>query len=244
MIAIKHNILADISESGYTIVLGKEFHLSSELEKSWKEFREEWNHLPVDAYLKDKGKYRFRRYGRFFFLPITGEIVSLPPAAFVQSKEVNKLYGNLKREFVALHPQVTENIFLQELIRFNFSHFPVEEAMTQHPWEVGIHVIRILAKPSEPGNPTPEGKHRDGHNFVAMHLIQRKNVSGGETTIYNTDEQPLQDVALLNPLDSVYVEDARVMHRVTPIHSENNIDSGKRDMLLVTYDYRPQLVLP
>ena len=105
-------------------------------------------------------------------------------------------------------------------------------------------MIRIQAKPSEQGNPTPEGKHRDGHNFVAMHLIQRKNVSGGGTTIYNKDEQPLQYVVLRNPLDSVYVEDARVMHSVTPIHSENNIEPGERDVLLVTYDYRPQLVLP
>ncbi len=42
-------------------------------------------------------------------------------------------------------------------------------------FEVGLHQIRVLATPDAPGRPTPEGRHRDGHDFIGMHLIGRVN---------------------------------------------------------------------
>jgi hypothetical protein len=123
---------------------------------------------------------------------------------------------------------------LRELIKFDFCQFSPETAAIQKPWEVGIHEIRIIAKPNESGKPTPEGRHRDGYNFIAMHLMRRQNIVGGVTTLYQEGEKVLQAVTLLDPLDSVYVDDTRVMHDVTPISPANH-RPGIRDMLIVTY---------
>ena len=235
------SLRADICGRGYTFVLGSAFHLSSDIEKCWEELRRDWNHLPADVCLKDKDRYRFRRYDRFFFLPVSGELLPLPHAAFFQSKEVNKLHGGIQREFAGIRARTFENTFLRQLIKFDFCQFSSKSNMIQKPWEVGIHEIRIVAKPGEAGKPTPEGLHRDGYNFIAMHLIRRQNILGGVTTIYDKRKQPLQALKLLDPLDSVYVEDARVMHDVTPVYSETNDVEGIRDVLVVTYDYRPRL---
>jgi hypothetical protein len=67
-----------------------------------------------------------------------------------------------------------------------------------------------------------------------MHLIRRRNIAGGVTTVYGEGDKVLQALTLLDPLDSIYVEDTRVTHDVTPVHSENQI-RGIRDVLVVTY---------
>lgn len=232
---------ADIRGPGYTFVLGSTLSLSPGMESDWEELQGDWNHLPADVCLKDKGRYRFRRYDRFFFLPVSGELRPLPHGAFFQSKGVNKLHGGIKRQFAALRTRTFENIFLRELIKFDFCQFSLKSPMMRTAWEVGIHEIRIVAKPGKAGKPTPEGPHRDGYNFIAMHLIRRQNILGGVTTLYNKRKRTLQALTLLDPLDSIYIEDARVMHDVTPVYSENNNVRGIRDMLVVTYGYHPQL---
>ena len=230
-----------IQRRGYSFVLGSTICLSPDIESYWEELRGDWNHLPADACLKDKGRYRFRRYDRFLFLPVSGELLPLPHTAFFQGKGFNNLHGGLKREFAALRKLTFENIFLRELIKFDFFQFSPESTTIQKPWEVGIHEIRIVAKPAAAGKPTPEGPHRDGYKFIAMHLMKRQNILGGVTTIFDKRKQTLQAVTLLDPLDSVYVEDARVIHDVTPIYLEKHNVRAIRDVLIVTYDYQPRL---
>ncbi|MGH8546981.1 MAG: 2OG-Fe dioxygenase family protein, partial [Gammaproteobacteria bacterium] len=226
---------------GYSFALDNAICLSPDMEGHWEELRGDWNHLPADACLKDSGRYRFRRYDRFFFRPVSGDLRPLPHTAFFQGKGFNKLHGGIKREFAALRKLTFDNIFLRELIKFDFSQFSPKSTTMQKPWEVGIHEIRIVAEPAAAGKPTPEGPHRDGYKFIAMHLIRRQNILGGVTTICDKRKQPLQALTLLDPLDSVYVEDSRVIHDVTPIYSEKNNVPGIRDMLIVTYDYHPRL---
>jgi hypothetical protein len=228
-------VRADIRGCGYAFVLGSKFRLSSDTKESWEELRVDWDHLPADVYLRDQAGYRFRRYDRFCFLPVSGELLPLPHTAFFQRKEFNKLYGDIKREFAGLPARTLENVFLRELVKFDFCQLFPRNAPVENCWEVGVHEIRIVAKPGEAGKPTPEGAHRDGCNFIAMHLVRRRNIVGGVTTLYDESEKVLRDLTLLDPLDSVYVEDARVMHDVTPVYAESHTP-GIRDMLVVTYD--------
>jgi len=234
------SVRADIRGRGYAFVSGSTLHLSPDMERDWKELQDDWNHLLADVYLRDKGGYRFRRYDRFCFLPISGELRPLPHSAFFQSKAVNKLHGDMQREFAELRARTIENIFLREVIKFGFCHFSPNSTLMQKAWEVGIHEIRIVAKPGEASRPTPEGPHHDGYKFIAMHLIRRQNILGGVTTLYDERAQTLQALTLLEPLDSVYVEDARVMHDVSPVYSQDNNMLGIRDMLVVTYDNHAQ----
>jgi hypothetical protein len=240
-ITIKQDVLANIAKIGYAHVSGDEFAISSNIEKSWNLLQEDWEHLPPDNYLRDGRQYRLRRYGRFSYLPSSDEVLPLSHAPFVQSEKTNKLYGGLQRKFAEIRTETYRNLFLHELIKSNFSHFPIDNIMTTNHWEIGVHQIRIDATINEPGEPTPEGIHRDGNNFVAMHLIRRQNGSGGLSTIYDNDKIPLQVVILVKPLDSIFVEDGRVMHDVTTFHPQNKKLRGIRDMLVITYDYTPKI---
>jgi hypothetical protein len=233
-------VRADIRRRGFGFVSGSQFHLSYDTRESWQALRSDWHHLPADAYLKDQGRYRFRRYDRFFFLPISGELLPLPHRPFLQRKGFNQLHGDIEREFARLPARSLENVFLRELVKFDFGQFSPRNDLIEKPWEVGIHEIRIVAKPGEAGKPTPEGRHRDGYNFIAMHLIRRRNIVGGVTTLYGNGNKILQALTLLDPLDSLYVEDTRVTHDVTPVHSENQT-RGIRDVLVVTYRCAPSM---
>jgi hypothetical protein len=240
-ITIKQDVLTSIVKCGYALVSADEFAISSNIEKSWNLLQEDWDVLPPDNYLRGGKQYRFRRYGRLSYLPSSDGVLPLSHATFVQSEKMNKLYGGLQRKFAEIRTETYRNFFLHELIKSNVSHFPINDIMTTHHWEIGVHQIRIVATINEPGEPTPEGVHRDGHNFVAMHLIRRQNGSGGLSTIYDNDKIPLQVVMLVTPLDSIFVEDGRVMHDVTTFHPQNKQRRGIRDMLVITYDYTPKI---
>ncbi len=50
-------------------------------------------------------------------------------------------------------------------------------------WHVEIHQFRIEAHAGQEGQPTPEGMHRDGVDWVLVLLVNRVNISEGETSI-------------------------------------------------------------
>ena len=97
-------------------------------------------------------------------------------------------------------------------------------------WIAGLHMIRVVADGDSPGLPTPEGRHRDGHDFIGMHLVSRRSCSGGMSVIYRPGEPPVE-LTLASPLDSFIVDDDAITHEVTPIAAVG--DRGVRDTLLV-----------
>ena len=50
-------------------------------------------------------------------------------------------------------------------------------------WHVEIHQFRIEARSGQDGQPTPEGMHRDGVDWVLVLLVSRVNIASGETSI-------------------------------------------------------------
>jgi hypothetical protein len=125
-----------------------------------------------------------------------------------------------------------------------FACLPLARDRRQSNWEVRIHQIRIIASPGEPGLPAPEGVHQDGTDFLTLHLVRRHNIAGGETTIYDLDRQPIGKYTMREPLDSLILEDARIMHGVTPVHSADGRTPGTRDLLGVDFIHCPGLQRP
>ena len=80
-----------------------------------------------------------------------------------------------------------------------------------------LHQFRIEARSGEAGQPTPEGMHRDGVDWVLVLLVGRENIKSGETTIYDLAKHPLGSFTLTRPLDAALVDDSRVYHGVTPV---------------------------
>jgi hypothetical protein len=200
--------------------------------------------LEFDPYLKHGANFRLRRYGRYSWSPASSALLVLPHQPYFQSSSENSYAGGIVREFAPLLPETVHNPFLAALVRCTFACLPVSRERQRQTWEVRIHQIRIAATRDEPGQPAPEGIHQDGTDFLTLHLVHRRNVIGGESTIYNLDRKPIQSLTLREALDSLILEDPRIMHGVTPIHSADGRTTGTRDLLGIDFLYDPTLEPP
>ncbi|MFI5496377.1 2OG-Fe dioxygenase family protein [Actinoplanes sp. NPDC051859] len=198
-------------------------------EPDLEEFRKAWEDLPVDTELAGGGTYRERRYGKLRVRVGAGGVTfeALPHATFRQ--DVIPLWAGRNRVFAPITPEVLEHPGMTALVGFDARLATALSGRTE--WEIGVHLVRIIARRGAEGLPTPEGRHRDGHAYVGMHLVRRDGVTGGRSTIYPNDGGEPVSTTLTDPLDSVFVDDAAVTHEVTP--TVPAAATGVRDMLLV-----------
>ena len=101
-------------------------------------------------------------------------------------------------------------------------------------WRIEVHQFRIEARPDAAGEPTPEGVHRDGVDYVLVLMVDRKNIASGTTTIHAGDGALLGSFTLVDAFDSALVDDARVFHGVTPVTALDPALPSHRDVLVVT----------
>ena len=83
------------------------------------------------------------------------------------------------------------------------------------------------------GRPTPEGAHRDGVDFVAVILVERQAVRGGETRVFEADGPHGVRFTLERPWSTMLLDDLKVIHESTPIQPDG--DAPHRDTLVLTY---------
>jgi hypothetical protein len=208
------------------------------LEPHWQRLSDDWDRLEPDRFLRDGAKFRLRRYGRFSWSPAEDTLAALPDEPYFQPQDENPYAGGVARSFAPLAPATVQNPFLHALVRSTFACLPLAASRQNKTWEVRIHQIRVVASPDAPGLPAPEGIHQDGTDFLTLHLVRRRNIVGGETTIYGVNRQPLWNHTLHEALDSLILEDPRVLHGVTPVHSADAQTLGVRDMLGIDFIYR------
>lgn len=235
-IRLNSDIKNRVWRSGYAVVEGKDFKVSSTLQRHWPEFAETWNDLPPDEYLGSEAPCRLRRYSCLSYSPQTRVVSVMPDAAFHQSKLFNPLFGGIERRFAPLRPDTLRNPYLTELVDLDLQQWPIPNGRKELNWRVGVHQIRIASQNSQPASPTPEGIHRDGYQFVTIHFIARQNVLGGVSNIYDNQSRLLDSFTLSVAMDSIFIDDCRVMHDATPIQPERQSLLASRDTLILTYD--------
>lgn len=243
-ISANHPIQSDLEKKKYSVVSSKEIIIPPELNDDFQNMVGTWETLKKDGYLKDNASFRLRRFGLFYLMPDSNEVHPLPASDYFQSEEINTYAGGVSRSFAPLLDETFDNPFLHELIKFNFRQFPIEDQKKDKPWEVDVHQFRIVGSSKELGEPTPEGIHHDDDEFNAIHLMRRQNTKGGINTVYDNDKNPLASTTLLKPMDTVFVWDPHVMHGVSPIAPENPGNSAIRDVLVIGYNYKPDLKSP
>lgn len=200
-------------------------------EREVEDFVGSWNALPQDPYLVASGSgSRRRRYGRCAVLKERIEV--LPPAPFVQSNDVNPIFGGIERRFAELDPAFGSSPVLDSLIRLLCECIPPPPDPTAE-LNLGIHQIRVQASASAVGLPTPEGIHQDGHRYVAQVFVVRNAVEGGMSTFYE-DGVPVYQTCLTQQFECLLVDDRRMHHGVTAIRPAG-AESGFRDMLLLDF---------
>jgi hypothetical protein len=199
-------------------------------ERDVAEFVGSWDALPYDPYTLSSGSSRRRRYGRCAVLE--EGIKVLPPAPFVQSNEVNPIFGGIERRFADLDPAFGASPVLAALVRLLCQCIPpMPDPMAY--LNLGIHQIRVQASATADGLPTPEGIHQDGHRYVAQVFIVRDGVDGGRSTFYENGVAVYQTY-LSQPFECLLVDDRRMHHGVSAI-TPAGAGMGWRDMLLLDF---------
>jgi hypothetical protein len=191
-----------------------------------------WNDLPADPHLKDGGRYRRRRHGSF--VVERGGLRPVPHRAHWQPVSYNALHGGLERWFEPLHPALAQDPAWAALIvslAERACRLRGEGPAT--PWYVEAHPFRIDTTDGI-GRPTPEGAHRDGVDLVAVVLVARHGVKGGETRVFDARGPQGVRFTLAEPWSALLLDDERVIHESTPIQPLQAERPGHRDTLVLT----------
>ena len=200
----------------------------------WDAFAASWNDLPWDEYLARFGRYRRRRHAVFY--AARGGMIELAPRreAHYQSPNYNPLQGGIERWFEPVVPEVSSGKSMCAILKWCRG---LCDALAPDVarWRIEVHQFRIEARAELPGQPTPEGMHRDGVDFVLVLLIARQNIASGTTTIHTLDQRELGSFTLTEPLDAALVDDARVLHGVTAVEAVDARQPAYRDVLVVTF---------
>ncbi|MEQ1669100.1 MAG: 2OG-Fe dioxygenase family protein, partial [Sulfuriferula sp.] len=179
-------------------------------------------------FLRDGGRYRQRRHASF--VVTAGEIKQMPHRAHWQPLEYNALHGGMQRLFEPIAPATISQPVWSQLL--GAIGAVCDSIKGPRPWYVEAHQFRIDTTDGI-GRPTPEGAHRDGVDFVAILLIARKQVKGGESRVFAADNANGQRFTLLTPWTLLLLDDERVIHETTPI--QPTAAGGHRDTLVLTF---------
>ena len=237
MITVDADIGSSINRAHYALVPSHKFSFAPALHDSSELLRRDWEHLELDPYMADGGRYRSRRYGVYQLSATTGQLTHIPGASFYQRIEINPLNGGKHRHFAALDADSVKNPFLHELILFDFAQLTSKKHI-EDDWLIGVHQIRILATAGMQGNPTPEGIHRDDETYTAQHLIARHNIGDGINYFYGSGPEPTtrpQTVWKQQCYFDSYYFDRTQWHSVSPIVSGNHDGGGYRDVILIDF---------
>ena len=197
----------------------------------WGAFARSWEDLGLDTYMADGGRYRKRRHAAFKVS--AAGAARKPDQPHYQSRDYNALNGGIARWFDPVTDAAAGSDAFQAILRT--CHALFDRLTPALSWHAEAHQFRIEARPGQSGQPTPEGLHQDGVDWVLVLMVGRVNIASGTTTIHGLDRGLLGSFTLEAPLDAALVDDHRVFHGVTPVQP---LDPGKpahRDVLVVTF---------
>lgn len=195
----------------------------------------QWEGLAEDPSFRGEGFSRQRRYARVLAASEADgqvHVVRLPHQDFVQAATENKLYDGAVRRF-----EPCAQAFLDAPDVLGLLGLDLSVVASRGPqWDVGLHQVRVCwTAGGRPASTAPEGRHNDGHCFIAMHLIGLTGSSaGGLSRIFTpaSGQNPVFSVRLSAPGDTLIIDDRRVLHEVTPVMPSG---CGYRDMLIVDF---------
>ena len=186
-----------------------------------------WDRLPPDAHLKDGGRYRRRRHACCVIERAT--ITPVPHRAHWQPVEYNALHGGIERWFDPVEPGMLALPVWTRLLRLLSARADALHGARR--WHVEAHPFRIDTTDGI-GRPTPEGAHRDGVDLVAVMLVARHRIKGGETRVFEADGPRGLRFTMQKAWTLLLLDDHRVIHESTPIQPLG--DDAHRDTLVIT----------
>jgi hypothetical protein len=188
----------------------------------------DWEGMPPDNHLKDGGRYRRRLHSSFV---VQGQdVTQVPHRAHWQPVEYNALHGGMQRWFEPIRESTVQAPAWYQLLTA-LAHTASAVRGVNTPWFIEAHQFRIDTTDGI-GRPTPEGAHRDGVDFVAVFMVNRVGIKGGETRVFDANGPQGQRFTLSEPWSLMLLDDTRVIHESTPI--QPLAEGGHRDTLVLT----------
>jgi hypothetical protein len=206
----------------------------------WDRFASSWCDLPRDEYLPEGHRYRCRRHATLSAVAGSNSFRTEPHQPHYQAVEYNALVGGIERWFEPMHADIAAGGSFRSIVAFCLRFFGALQPRAD--WHIECHQFRIEARAEAAGQPTPEGVHRDGVDFVLVLLVNRVNIASGTTTVHDLDGKLLGSFTLADPLDSALVHDTRVKHGVTEVRPIDPAKLAYRDVLVVTLKDRASVV--
>ena len=197
----------------------------------WDGFARSWDDLGLDTYMADGGRYRKRRHAAFAVN--AASIMRKPDQPHYQSRDYNALNGGIARWFDPVTNAAADSAAFMAILRT--CHTLFDGLTPASAWHVEAHQFRIEARPDQSGQPTPEGMHQDGVDWVLVLMIGRVNIASGTTSVHGLDRTLLGSFTLAAPMDAALVDDHRVFHGVTPVAPLDPDQPAHRDVLVVTF---------
>ncbi|QWD01670.1 2OG-Fe dioxygenase family protein [Polynucleobacter paneuropaeus] len=225
----RQEIVQSLKKNGYVVISAESVaelcHVAVSDLEALNHF---WDEMPRDPYLKDGGRYRYRRHASY---QITGQQLEMVPhRAHWQSVTYNALHGGIERWFDPIHVDLAKSAAWQTVL-LGIAN-TLSSLKPIKTWFIEAHQFRIDTTDGI-GRPTPEGAHRDGVDFVAVFLLNRVGIKGGETRIFDANGSAGLRFTLSQPWSLLLMNDEKMIHESTPIQPLGA--HGHRDTLVLTY---------
>ncbi|MDQ3159870.1 MAG: 2OG-Fe dioxygenase family protein [Pseudomonadota bacterium] len=224
-----NDVASALRERGYAVLVPADVAALADVDLAdLNTLTPSWDNLELDHYLRDGGNYRRRRHSCFIARGATLE--QAPHRMHWQSEDYNALHGGMERWFEPIEQAIASSRASTRLLLGLASVFSA--VMPVPRWHIEAHQFRIDTSDGL-GRPTPEGAHRDGVDFVAVLLVARNAIKGGETRVFQANGPDGQRFTLEQPWSMLLLDDARVIHESTPIQPLD--DGGHRDTFVLTF---------
>ncbi len=230
-----------LAAAGFALLDAEDYDLTDAGWEDVAEVSSAWEDMPVDAYLPDAGSYRRRRYARVRV--VDGTVHPQAHGPFFQGLDINPTMGGVDKWFAPIPAEVIQSPFFEQNLRGMCALF-AERLAEPTAWEVDVHLFRVTCSATRDGFPIPgqAGLHREGKSFVSVQLIDRSNVSGGVSRVADDGATVVLERALTLPLDTLLVDDHRMLHDATAIALDDASVSptGHRDVLNMDFQAVPR----
>jgi hypothetical protein len=230
---LKSDDIAYQLKKKYYALIPALFNSSKLASKDWNQFKKSWDNLWLDTFMRDGGKYRYRRYSVFTWRSQFNKLIIEEKQPHYQSLDYNHLNGDIDRHFELFEDLTISNPIFNNIMTFCL--LVLSNIHKNQDWHIEAHQHRIVAQHGQIGLPTPEGIHQDGRDYVMIMFIGKKGIKGGKTTIYDNNQKPLLNLTLKNPSETILLNDRQMMHGVSPIKLCRNSFEGTRDVLVITF---------
>lgn len=235
--SVTKHISQKLGNKDFTFLSGTEMHSrllddAADLHQAWARFQDSWNRLKRDTFMADGGRYRLRRHAIYGMTAYDRVISAAAYKPHYQSRDHNQLNGGVPRYFSPIEAATHNNRVLLKILTMCRDVFC--NLVPECDWHIEVHQFRIVTRGTA-ASPTPEGVHRDGVDFIFMMMIDRQQISGGATFLYDRSGALRHQHTLTDAMESVFINDQRMFHGVSPITPAAANSYGYRDMLVITF---------